>query len=60
MIIKNKTIVDDDWNVLHLGENDTPESVVIPPGKIIVPLKVWRISACGLPAMSARKICKMR
>jgi uncharacterized protein (DUF934 family) len=42
MIIKNKTIVDDDWNVLHLGENDTPESVVIPPGKIIVPLKVWQ------------------
>ena len=42
MIIKNKTIVDDDWNVLRLGENDTPESVVIPPGKIIVPLKVWQ------------------
>jgi uncharacterized protein (DUF934 family) len=42
MIIKNKAIVDDDWNVLHLGENDTPESVVIPPGKIIVPLKVWQ------------------
>jgi uncharacterized protein (DUF934 family) len=43
MIIKNKTIVDDDWNVLRLGENDTPESVVIPPGKIIVPLKVWQV-----------------
>ncbi|MEO8344007.1 MAG: DUF934 domain-containing protein [Gallionella sp.] len=42
MIIKNKAIVDDDWNVLRLGENDTPESVVIPPGKIIVPLKVWQ------------------
>jgi uncharacterized protein (DUF934 family) len=42
MIIKNKTIVDDDWNVLRLSENDTPESVVIPSGKIIVPLKVWQ------------------
>jgi uncharacterized protein (DUF934 family) len=42
MIIKNRTIVDDDWIVLRLSENDMPESVVIPPGKIIVPLKVWR------------------
>ena len=42
MIIKNKTIVDDDWSVLRLKEGDTPESVVIPPGKIIVPLKVWQ------------------
>jgi uncharacterized protein (DUF934 family) len=42
MIIKNKTIVDDDWTVLHLGENDTPQGVVIPAGMIIVPLKVWQ------------------
>ena len=42
MIIKNKTIVDDDWIVLRLGENDTPESVAVPPGKVIVPLKVWQ------------------
>jgi uncharacterized protein (DUF934 family) len=42
MIIKNRTIVDDDWIVLRLGENDTPEGVAVPPGKIIVPLKVWQ------------------
>ncbi len=42
MIIRNKTVVDDDWNVLRLGENDTPESVVVPSGKVIVPLKVWQ------------------
>jgi uncharacterized protein (DUF934 family) len=42
MIIKNKTIVNDDWIVLRLGENDTPESVAIPSGKVIVPLKVWQ------------------
>ncbi len=42
MIIKNKTIADDDWMVLRLGENDTPEAVVVPSGRIIVPLKVWR------------------
>ena len=42
MIIKNKTIVDDDWSVLRLGENDTPASVVVPLGNTIVPLKVWQ------------------
>ncbi|MHB1237101.1 MAG: DUF934 domain-containing protein [Gallionella sp.] len=41
MIIKNKTIRDDDWTVLRLGESDTPEGVAVPSGKIIVPLKVW-------------------
>lgn len=42
MIIKNKAIVDDDWSVLRLGENDTPESVAVPAGKVIVPLQVWQ------------------
>lgn len=42
MIIKNKTIVEDDWIVLRLDENDTVESVVVPSGKVIVPLKVWQ------------------
>jgi uncharacterized protein (DUF934 family) len=42
MIIKNRTIAEDDWVVFRLGENDTPESVVVPPGKVIVPLKVWQ------------------
>ncbi len=42
MIIKNKTIVDDDWSVLRLKENDTPESVIVPSGKVIAPLKVWQ------------------
>ncbi len=42
MIIKNKTITDDDWIVFRLGENDTPEGVVVPLGKVIVPLKVWQ------------------
>ena len=42
MIIKDKTIVDDDWSVLRLSENDTPEGVTVPSGKVIVPLKVWQ------------------
>lgn len=42
IIVKNKTIVNDDWSVLRLGENDTSESVAVPSGKTIVPLKVWQ------------------
>lgn len=42
MIIKDKTIVADNWTVLRLGEQDTPAGVVVPDGRIIVPLKVWQ------------------
>ncbi len=42
MIIKNKTVVGDDWTVLRLAEKETPEAVTFPVGKIIVPLKVWQ------------------
>lgn len=42
MIIKNKAIVQDDWSVLHLCETDTPQSVDVPSGKVIVPLGVWQ------------------
>lgn len=48
MIIKNKTIVADDWSVLRLAETDTPESVVVPAGKVIVPLKVWQAQRTAL------------
>ena len=41
-IIKNKTIVADDWNVLRLQENETAENVTVAAGKVIVPLKVWQ------------------
>jgi uncharacterized protein (DUF934 family) len=50
MIIKNKTIVADDWSVLRLAETDTPESVVVPAGKVIVPLKVWQAQRAALQA----------
>lgn len=43
MIIKNNAIVSDDWTILRLNESETPESVVVPAGKIIVPLKVWQV-----------------
>lgn len=47
-IIKNKTVVADDWNVLRLTENDTPETVAVPQGKVIVPLKVWQAQRAAL------------
>ncbi|RJX30921.1 MAG: DUF934 domain-containing protein [Oxalobacter sp.] len=40
-IIKNNAVVDDDWIVLHLAKTQRPEDVLVPDGKIIVPLKVW-------------------
>lgn len=40
-IIKNKAIVEDDWHVLRLSEQETAENVIVPEGKVIVPLKVW-------------------
>ncbi len=43
MFIKNKTIVEDDWSVLRLAENDTPENVTVAADKVIVPLKVWLV-----------------
>ena len=48
MIIKNKTIANDDWTVLRLAGQDTPENVAVPPGKIIVPLKVWQAQRAAL------------
>lgn len=40
-IIKNKTVVEDSWSVLRLGETDTADAVKVPSGKVLVPLKVW-------------------
>lgn len=48
MIIKNKAVVSDDWTVFRLNEHETPESVPVPAGKIIVPLKVWQLQRAEL------------
>jgi uncharacterized protein (DUF934 family) len=40
-IIKGREVVADDWSVLRLDEGETPETVELPAGKLIVPLKVW-------------------
>ena len=40
-IIKDRHIVNDDWSILRTGENDAPDSISVPEGKVVVPLKVW-------------------
>ena len=41
-IIKNKTVVSDDWSVLRLAEGESAETITVPAGRVIVPLKVWQ------------------
>ena len=40
-IIKNKSIVEDDWSVLRLNAQQLPENTQVPEGRVIVPLQVW-------------------
>jgi len=49
-IIKGREVVADDWSVLRLAEGDAPESVVVPEGKVIVPLTVWLAQKDSLAA----------
>jgi uncharacterized protein (DUF934 family) len=41
-IIKQRQIADDAWEVLQLADNETPNSVRLPAGPLLVPLAVWR------------------
>jgi len=54
-IIKGREVVDDDWSVLKLAEDGTPETVDVPAGKIIVPLKVWQAQREALLARADRR-----
>ena len=47
-IIKDKVVINDDWIELRLQEGDAPDSVAIPDGKVIVPLKVWQAQGVAL------------
>jgi len=47
-MIKNKTVVEDSWSVLRLGETDTADAIKVPSGKVLVPLKVWLAQRDGL------------
>ena len=42
ILIKNGRNVTDGWRTLTLAEKETPDSVSLPVGPILVPLSVWR------------------
>ncbi|MBR7801254.1 DUF934 domain-containing protein [Undibacterium fentianense] len=41
-IIKDRAVVEDNWEILQLSEDDTADAIEVPEGKVIVPLKVWQ------------------
>jgi uncharacterized protein (DUF934 family) len=41
-IIKQGEVREDTWKVVVLAENETPESVRLPVGPLLVPVAVWR------------------
>ncbi len=49
-IIKDKVIVNDDWNLFKLAEGEAADSVAVPTGKQIVPLAVWLAQKTTLTA----------
>ncbi|MGH8778907.1 DUF934 domain-containing protein [Paraburkholderia sp.] len=50
-IIRNRTIVDDDWTVVRAAEDGTLPAVdALPEGKIVVPLTLWQSSRDALAA----------
>ena len=42
MLIKNGHVVRDDWKTLKLADRDTPQSIRLPVGPVLVPLSVWK------------------
>ena len=40
-IIKNRQAVPDNYTLVQLAEGDTPETLALPAGAVIVPLAVW-------------------
>jgi len=41
-LIKHGHIVPDEWKTLVLAEGETPQSVRLPVGPVLVPLSVWK------------------
>ncbi len=41
-LIKNGSVVVDGWKTLILAKSDTPHSVKLPVGPVLVPLSVWQ------------------
>lgn len=51
MLIKDNELVKDEWTVLRLKEGEAADSVIVPVGKVIVPLPVWN---CQHEALQGR------
>ncbi len=51
-IIKDRAVVNDDWEILQLSEDDSADTVLVPEGKVIVPLKVWLLQKNALSERS--------
>jgi len=49
-IIKDRQIVADHWHVLRMSEGETPETVTVPAGSVIVPLLVLQAQYATLSA----------
>jgi uncharacterized protein (DUF934 family) len=56
LMIKDKAVVGDDWTLLRLNEGEQPETVLVPAGKIIVPLKVWQAQRTVLQQRADRGV----
>lgn len=51
-LIKNGQVLNDDWSVLRLGEEDHADSVALPGGRVLVPLAVWLARRESLQALA--------
>lgn len=49
-IIKNRQAVTDEFTLVQLAEGDTPETLALPAGAIIVPLAMWLTRKAELQA----------
>lgn len=50
-IIKNRSVVDDDWHVVRAGEDGALPSVdALPSGRVLVPFALWKASREALVA----------
>lgn len=41
-LIKNGSIINDEWKTISLAAGETPKNVRLPVGPLLVPLSVWR------------------
>ena len=55
-IIKHNAIIEDTWQIVRLAEGETPETVALPTGDLIVPFNVWQARKVELMARPQRGV----